>query len=139
MNTPPMAGVWMKYANMNCEIDPPCVPMTAAVLAIVISNGTHNALVWMAIQGSAARSGRTWIGRIDARNASVKPIRPPGTDVLSPGAALPAVELVDRPLVVGDVASSIVSAAGSMAVAARLRRRASARSVLLARATVSPG
>ena len=70
MNTPPIAGVWMKYANMNSEMSPPLVAMIATVLASVIARGTHSAWVWVAIQGSAARSARTLSGRMAARNAA---------------------------------------------------------------------
>src|SRR5436190_15749036 len=135
MKTPPMAGVWMKYANMNCEMLPPCVAMTAIVLATVISRGTHSAFVWTAIQGMEARSGPTWMGRIDARKASPKPIRPAGT-ALSPLDALPELD-PPTPVPADVVAPGATSVAGTV-MAARWRRRASARSVLLARATVSP-
>jgi hypothetical protein len=131
MNTPPMAGVWMKYANMNSDRSPPFVAMIAAVLRIVISTGTQSALEWTAIHGNAARSSRTWIGRMAARNASMKPIRVGWLGALSVG-------VVGWRRAVGSAVASVRSAAWAD-WAARERRRASARSVLLARATVSPG
>src|SRR6266576_3719886 len=109
--------------------------MIAPVLTRVINSGTQRALLCTAIHGSDARSARTWIGRIDALNASVKPILPSVVAVDFDEGAAPV--RPERGAPTSSPAPSMVSA-GSVWVAARWRRRASARSVLLARATVSP-
>ena len=70
MNTPPIAGVWMKYANMNSDRSPPFVAMMTTVLAIVIRTGTQSAFCASAIHGSAARSARTLTAWIAARKAA---------------------------------------------------------------------
>src|SRR3954471_2368014 len=77
MNTLPIAGVWMKYANMNWLIVPcPLDATMKIVLATVIATGIQRACVCVAIHGTAARSWRTLIGRNDIRNASANPTLP---------------------------------------------------------------
>jgi len=67
----------MKYANMNSLIVLVVPDATMnTVLARVIASGIHSAWVCVAIQGSAATSWRTLIGRKDILNASANPTRP---------------------------------------------------------------
>ncbi len=47
----------------------------AAVPTSVTASGAQTACVWVAIQGSAARSSRTFNGRNDARKAAPIPTR----------------------------------------------------------------
>jgi hypothetical protein len=117
MKTPPMAGVWTKYANRNCEMPSlPFVAMMKTVLAIVISSGSHSAFVWIAIHGRASRSGRTWIGRIDSLNASLNPTRPTGAVDLVPDEADEEVRPgARRRSPFGDVARLVGRGGGSVA------------------------
>ena len=68
---------------MKREMSPPFVATTATVLARVIASGTHSAWVCVAIQGRAARSGRTWTGWYAAPNACRKLSRSPGAGALA--------------------------------------------------------
>ena len=108
----------------------------------VINTGSQSALLWTAIQGRAARSSRTCTGRVAARIAAVNGIRVPGAGVGGRGEALDGVgrDAVGRAAAGSAVFDgSVKSSSNSGFWVARYRRRASARAVLLARATVSPG
>src|SRR3954466_1567664 len=121
MNTLPIAGVWMKYANMNWLIVP--VPPDATmntVLASVMASGIHSACVWVAIQGTAATSWRTLIGRKDNLNASPNPMRPVGAVAGDFCVAAPdGLVLPELPFVVAVASRSAVSSVASVALAAR--------------------
>src|SRR6476660_5540064 len=74
MNTPPMAGVRMKYWYMNALSTPrrslPPLTATRTVLASVMATGTQRALVWTAIHGNDSQSWSTCTGLNAARNAA---------------------------------------------------------------------
>ena len=140
MKTPPMAGGWTKYWKTRLVIavvivlcaliaDP---TMIAIVPTIVMRTGTQRAFVWVASHGRAARSARMSTEWNDWRKAEPMDRRPPGVDIAAveaPDAVLPAVAPDGR-----SWTAAASTSPSTPAVAARWRRRASARSVLLARA-----
>jgi hypothetical protein len=76
--------------------------------------------VWVAIQGTAATSWRTLIGRNDTLNASAKPMRPVGAVVADYCVVEPDdLALVGLPLCVEVASMSADASVVSVALAAR--------------------
>ena len=133
MNTPPMAGGRTKYSYMRLVIERGSLATaTRSPPTTVMATGTHRAYVWVTSHGRDARSARRSTGWNAWRKAVPIEMRPAGLDIA--GFERRAALRRGGRCRGGSRGASAPAVPSASAVAARWRRRASARSVLLARA-----